>query len=139
MSPILLVGYVTIFVDTLLAIAGAAVGVLAFVRAWMSPANAYDFAGKRPKNTWLALTGGSAAVSLFSVFAALTGGGNTVLILQLVAAVISCVFLAGAQSICQGRRVKNTARAKRAQEIFYSESETSLYKYSVRSYLCAGK
>lgn len=40
---------------------------------------------------------------------------------------------------CQGRRVKNTARAKRAQEIFYPESETSLYKYSVRSYLCAGK
>ena len=68
MSPILLVWYVTTFVDTLLAIAGAAVGVLAFVRAWMSPANAYDFAGKRPKNTWLALTGGSAAVSLFSVF-----------------------------------------------------------------------
>ena len=55
------------FSDTLLAIAGTAVGVLAFVRAWMSPANAYDFAGKRPKNTWLALTGGSAAVSLFSV------------------------------------------------------------------------
>ena len=66
MSPILLVWYVTTFVDTLLAIAGAA-----------------------------ALTGGSAAVSLFSVFAAVTGGGNTVLILQLVAAVISCVFLAG--------------------------------------------
>ena len=48
MSPILLVWYVTTFVDTLLAIA-----------------------------------------------AAVTGGGNTVLILQLVAAVISCVFLAG--------------------------------------------
>lgn len=95
MSPILLVVYVTTFIDTLLAIAGAAVGVLAFVRAWASPANAYDFAGKRPKNTWLALTGGAAAVSLFSVFAAVTGGGNTVLILQLVAAVISCVFLAG--------------------------------------------
>ena len=86
MSPILLVWYVTTFVDTLLAIAGAAVGLLAFMRAWASPANAYDFAGKRPKNTWLALTGG---------FAAVTGGGNTVLILQLVAAVISCVFLAG--------------------------------------------
>ena len=28
---------------------------------------------------------------------------------------------------------------KRAQEIFYPESETSLYKYGVRSYLCAGK
>ena len=70
MSPILLVWYVTTFVDTLLAIAAAVVGVLAFVRAWMSPANAYDFAGKRPKNTWLALTGGAAAVSLFSVFAA---------------------------------------------------------------------
>lgn len=41
--------------------------------------------------------------------------------------------------ICQGRRVKNTARAKRAQEIFYPESETSLYKCGVRSYLCAGK
>lgn len=44
-----------------------------------------------------------------------------------------------AQSICQGRRVKNTARAKRAQEIFYPESETPLYKCGVRSYLCAGK
>ena len=44
-----------------------------------------------------------------------------------------------AQSICQGQRVKNTARAKRAQEIFYPESETSLYKYGVHSYLCAGK
>ncbi|WP_296705351.1 DUF2516 family protein [Rothia sp. (in: high G+C Gram-positive bacteria)] len=95
MSPILLVVYVTTFIDTLLAIAGAAVGVLAFVRAWASPANAYDFAGKRPKNTWLALTGGSAVVSLFSVFAAVTGGDSNVLILQLVAAVISCVFLAG--------------------------------------------
>lgn len=31
------------------------------------------------------------------------------------------------------------ARAKRAQEIFYPESETSLYKCGVRSYLCAGK
>ena len=95
MSPILLVVYVTTFVDTLLAIAAAVVGVLAFVRAWASPANAYDFAGKRPKNTWLALTGGSAVVSLFSVFAAVTGGDSNVLILQLVAAVISCVFLAG--------------------------------------------
>ena len=84
MSPILLVVYVTTFIDTLLAIAGAAVGVLAFVRAWASPAN-----------TWLALTGGSAAVSLFSVFAAVTGGDSNVLILQLIAAVISCVFLAG--------------------------------------------
>ena len=36
-------------------------------------------------------------------------------------------------------KVKNTARAKRAQEIFYPESETSLYKCGVRSYLCAGK
>ena len=32
MSPILLVWYVTTFVDTLLAIAAAVVGVLAFVR-----------------------------------------------------------------------------------------------------------
>ena len=32
MSPILLVWYVTTFVDTLLAIAGAAVGLLAFMR-----------------------------------------------------------------------------------------------------------
>ena len=60
-------GMATTFVDTLLAIAGAAVGLLAFMRAWASPANAYDFAGKRPKRTpgWL-LTGGSAAVSLFA-------------------------------------------------------------------------
>lgn len=95
MSPILLVIYVTTLIDVLLAVAGAVVGVLAFVRALLSPANAYDFAGKRPKNTWLVLTGGSAAVSLFSVFAAVTGGGNSVMILQLIAAVISCVFLAG--------------------------------------------
>ena len=36
-------------------------------------------------------------------------------------------------------RVKKTARAKRAQEIFYPESETPLYKCGVRSYLRAGK
>ena len=69
MSPILLVWYVTTFVDTLLAIAGAAVGVLAFVRAWMSPANAYDFAGKRPKNTWLAFGGPPPFLALACVLA----------------------------------------------------------------------
>lgn len=104
MSPIILVFYVTTIVDVLLSGAGALIGVLALIRAWSAPANAYDFAGKRPKNTWLALTGAAAAVSVFSVFAAVTGMGNQVLLLQLVAAVISSVFLASVWPAVGGRR-----------------------------------
>lgn len=72
--------------------------------------------------------------------------GYALMVLCIVAGVISNgslhigpMLYSEAQCICQGRRVKNTARAKRAQEIFYPESETSLYKCGVRSYLCAGK
>ena len=53
MSPIVLVLYATFLINLLLSAAGAVIGVLALYRAWTAPANAYEFAGKRPKNTWL--------------------------------------------------------------------------------------
>ena len=88
MSPIVLVLYATFLINLLLSAAGAVIGVLALYRAWTAPANAYEFAGKRPKNTWLALTGVSAVV----------------LMLQLMAAVVSGVFLAGVWPVVGGRR-----------------------------------
>ena len=79
MSPIVLVLYATFLINLLLSAAGAVIGVLALYRAWTAPANAYEFAGKRPKNTWLALTGVSAVVQVLGVFSAFTGAGNTML------------------------------------------------------------
>ena len=67
MSPIVLVLYATFLINVLLSAVGAMIGVLALYRAWTAPANAYEFAGKRPKNTWLALTGVSAAVQVLGV------------------------------------------------------------------------
>ena len=96
MSPIVLVLYATFLINVLLSAVGALIGVLA--------ANAYEFAGKRPKNTWLALTGVSAAVQVLGVFSAFTGAGNTMLMLQLMAAVVSGVFLAGVWPVVGGRR-----------------------------------
>ena len=95
MSPIVLVLYATFLINVLLSAVGALIGVLA---------NAYEFAGKRPKNTWLALTGVSAAVQVLGVFSAFTGAGNTMLMLQLMAAVVSGVFLAGVWPVVGGRR-----------------------------------
>lgn len=103
MSPIVLVLYATFLINVLLSAAGAVIGVLALYRAWTAPANAYEFAGKRPKNTWLALTGVSAAVQVLGVFSAFTGAGNAMLMLQLMAAVVSGVFLAGVWPVVGGR------------------------------------
>ena len=100
MSPIVLVLYATFLINVLLSAVGAMIGVLALYRA----ANAYEFAGKRPKNTWLALTGVPAAVQVLGVFSAFTGAGNTMLMLQLMAAVVSGVFLAGVWPVVGGRR-----------------------------------
>ena len=87
MSPIVLVLYATFLINVLLSAVGAMIGILALYRAWTAPAN-----------------GVSAAVQVLGVFSAFTGAGNTMLMLQLMAAVVSGVFLAGVWPVVGGRR-----------------------------------
>ena len=64
--------YATLIIDGLLALVVAWICILAFVRSVMAPANMYTFNGKRSKNFWMAMTGGSAAVGLLGVWSALS-------------------------------------------------------------------
>lgn len=75
----------------------------------MAPANMYTFNGKRSKNFWMAMTGGSAAVGLLGVWSALSftynpSATSSVVLFQLVAATISSVFLAGVWPAVGGNR-----------------------------------
>ncbi|WP_315344555.1 DUF2516 family protein [Rothia dentocariosa] len=101
--------YATLIIDGLLALVVAWICILAFVRSVMAPANMYTFNGKRSKNFWMAMTGGSAAVGLLGVWSALSftynpSATSSVVLFQLVAATISSVFLAGVWPAVGGNR-----------------------------------
>ena len=107
------------------------IGVLALYRAWTAPANAYEFAGKRPKNTWLALTGVSAVVQVLGVFSAFTGVGNTMLMLRLMVAVVSGVFWPGVWPVVGGRRFRRVFSEASAPTLWPSQAHTVSPAYRV--------
>lgn len=112
MTAPLLLFYATLIIDGLLALVVAWICILAFVRSVMAPANMYTFNGKRSKNFWMAMTGGSAAVGLLGIWSALSAlsftynpsATSSVVLFQLVAATISSVFLAGVWPAVGGNR-----------------------------------
>jgi hypothetical protein len=81
-----------------LSLVALVLGVWAFVDALRHPAPNYLRENKRTKGFWMGMTGGAAVVCLFS-FA--VGGGAG--FLQLIAACVSCVYLADVRPSISGK------------------------------------
>ncbi|WP_417219689.1 DUF2516 family protein [Arthrobacter sp.] len=82
----------------LLSLVALVLGLWAFIDAVRHPAANYLRENKRTKGFWLGLTGVSAAVCVFSFLG--SGGAG---FLQLIAACISCVYLADVRPSVGGK------------------------------------
>ncbi len=91
-GPFRLALYAEFWLNVLLSLVVLAMAVWAFAHAAKSHAQNFVVSGKRTKSFWLGLTGGSAAVMVLMVIGAALPFG---MILQLVAACICGVYLAG--------------------------------------------
>lgn len=81
-----------------LSLAALVLGLWAFIDAVRHPAPNYQRENKRTKGFWLGMTGVSAVVCAFSVLG--SGGAG---FLQLIAACISCVYLADVRPAVGGK------------------------------------
>ncbi len=87
-----------IYLFKALSLVALVLGLWAFIDAARRPAQNYQRENKRTKGFWLGLTG---VAAVFCVFSFLAGGGAG--FLQLIAACVSCVYLADVRPAVGGK------------------------------------
>ena len=98
-GPFSLALYAEFWLNIILSLVVLGMAIWAFVHAAKSHAQNFVVSGKRTKNFWLGLTGGSAAVMVLMVYGAALPFG---MILQLAAACVCGVYLAGVRPEVSG-------------------------------------